>query len=145
MPSRVVVDASILLASVLTEQYSPNAEMMLATWHGQGRELCAPLLFQYEIVSTLRKRMYLNELTMDEAQARADLIFSQQIQYFHDHALLMRGLALAAQFKRPRAYDSQYLALAERLGCEFWTTDERLYNTVRDALPWVRGLHETTP
>ncbi len=45
---------------------------------------------------------------------------------------------IALRLNQPRAYDAQYLAVAEREGCEFWTTDRRLYNSVNDALPWVR-------
>jgi predicted nucleic acid-binding protein len=26
------------------------------------------------------------------------------------------------------------------LGCELWTADERLYNAVKDELPWVKWL-----
>lgn len=37
-------------------------------------------------------------------------------------------------------HDAHYLALAQTLDCEFWTADERLYNAVRDQLPWVRWL-----
>ncbi len=38
------------------------------------------------------------------------------------------------------SYDAHYLALAEHLGCEFWTADKRLHNAVHEKLPWVRGL-----
>lgn len=51
-----------------------------------------------------------------------------------------RAWQLATQFKRPTAYDAYYLSLAEYLECEFWTGDERLYNAVRDELPWVKWL-----
>jgi predicted nucleic acid-binding protein len=47
---------------------------------------------------------------------------------------------LAKKFDRPAAYDSHYLALAEMLGCELWTGDRRLYNAVKDELPWVKWL-----
>jgi predicted nucleic acid-binding protein len=47
-----------------------------------------------------------------------------------DEALLKRGYELAAELNRPTAYDSQYLALAERLSCDFWTADERIFNSV---------------
>jgi predicted nucleic acid-binding protein len=33
-----------------------------------------------------------------------------------------------------------YLALAKLRGCEFWTTDERLYKAVRHDLTWVKWL-----
>ena len=52
--------------------------------------------------------------------------------------------SLAARFNRPAAYDAHYLALAEMMNCEFWTADRRLFNVVKDELPWVRwlGKHE---
>ena len=52
----------------------------------------------------------------------------------------LRILELASQFKLPARYDAHYLALAEREQCEFWTADERLYNSVKDQLSWVRFM-----
>lgn len=51
----------------------------------------------------------------------------------------------ASRFAQPAAYDAHYLALAEREGCEYWTADQRLWNTVKAALPWVRWLGNYTP
>ena len=145
MPSRVVVDASVLLASVLKETYTPQAQIVLSQWNEMEQEICAPLLLQYEIVATMRRRVYVNDLTTEEARKRADLILALEITYFHDRSLLMRGFEIATELNRPRAYDSQYLALAERLDCEFWTADERLVNSVQNTYPWVRGLHQIMP
>jgi predicted nucleic acid-binding protein len=47
-------------------------------------------------------------------------------------------IELASQFNLAATYDAHYLALAERENCEFWTADERLYNSVRDRFSWVR-------
>ena len=33
--------------------------------------------------------------------------------------------------------DAHYLALAQRLGAEFWTADRRLVQAVQATLPWV--------
>jgi len=52
---------------------------------------------------------------------------------------------LATHFNRPTAYDAHYLALAEMLGCEFWTADRRLYNAVKEELPWVKWLSDFRP
>jgi len=57
-----------------------------------------------------------------------------------DDALLKRGYVLAEEFNRPTAYDAQYLALAERLACEFWTADERLFNAVTARFASIRWL-----
>jgi predicted nucleic acid-binding protein len=38
------------------------------------------------------------------------------------------------------AYDVHYLALAELLGCELWTADEKFFNSVKKKKPQVRLL-----
>jgi len=52
---------------------------------------------------------------------------------------------MATRLNLPAAYDAYYLALAEMLGCEFWTADKKLCNTVKDSLPWVKFLGEYQP
>ncbi len=39
-----------------------------------------------------------------------------------------------------RAYDAQYMALAVRLDCEFWTADERLVNSTQEQFSRIRWL-----
>jgi predicted nucleic acid-binding protein len=51
-----------------------------------------------------------------------------------------RAWQLAADFNRPTAYDTHYLALAEHFGCPFWTADQKLFNAVRENLAWVNFL-----
>ncbi len=55
-------------------------------------------------------------------------------------------MALAHQLRRPTTYDCYYLALAERYQCELWTGDQRFYNAVKDAIPWVKWIgNDPTP
>lgn len=54
--------------------------------------------------------------------------------------MLMQAYQFSARFNRPRAYDAQYLAVAERLGCDFWIVYERLFNAVREQFPGIRWL-----
>lgn len=58
------------------------------------------------------------------------------------YVVLDSGILLATEYNRPTAYDAQYLALAERLSCEFWTVDERLFNGVKDRFSAIRWLGE---
>ena len=39
-------------------------------------------------------------------------------------------------------YDSWYLYVAERAGCEFWTADQKLYNAMKDKVSFVRWLED---
>lgn len=55
---------------------------------------------------------------------------------------VLRAVELASDLGLPAVYDAHYLALAERMGCELWTADERLWNSVRTSLSWVRWIGE---
>jgi len=79
-------------------------------------------------------------LTQAAAEKGIDQIFSQAIMLHFDDALLRRAFEIATQLNRPTAYDSQYLAVAESLGCEFWTVDEKFYNAAHDRFSWVRWV-----
>jgi len=64
------------------------------------------------------------------------------VRLVYPEGLHQRAWELARRFNRSQAYDSHYLALAELLGLELWTADDRLYNTVKDALPWVKRFDD---
>jgi predicted nucleic acid-binding protein len=130
MASQVVADSGIFLATVLAESLSEKADQLLQQWDQQQLQVAAPVLLQYEIIAVMRKHVYREVLTAAEAAAKRDvlLMVARTIRFEVDEELLRR------------AYDSQYLALAERFGCDFWTADERLYNAVYQDLPWVHWL-----
>jgi len=67
------------------------------------------------------------------------------VELHEDDALLKSAYELAEEFNRSRAYDAQYLALAQRFSCDFWTADERLFNAVKDRFPGIRWLGNSNP
>lgn len=144
MAALVVVDSGILLSTVLIEKYTQTAQSLVRHWNKNKIQLAAPILFQYEIVAVVRRSVYQKRLTLEEAARVRDRLLSYGVQFHLDDLLLKRAFELATQFNRPTAYDSQYLAVAERLGCEFWTADERLYNAVTGQLNWVKWVGNFT-
>ena len=79
----------------------------------------------YELIAVSRKAAYQGHVTAEEGLVARDQLLSYPVILHFDDALLKRGYELAEEFNRPTAYDAQYLALAERMACDFWTTDER--------------------
>jgi predicted nucleic acid-binding protein len=144
MASWVVADSNVLLSNVLVETYSAKAEKLLRSWQAQSIRLAAPSLIWYEIVAVVRNHVFRGVLTQDSAIKVRDLLLSKSIRLMLDDALLRRGYELATQFNHPTAYDAQYLAVAERLQCEFWTADEKLFNSIKQNLSWAKWLGNFT-
>jgi predicted nucleic acid-binding protein len=65
-----------------------------------------------------------------------------QLHVVHNDEMHVRALDIERRFPERKAYDSHFLALADLLGCELWTSDKRLYNRVGTRLPWVKLVDE---
>jgi predicted nucleic acid-binding protein len=142
----VVADSGIFLAMALKETYSNQAVSLVSFWAEQDIKVAAPTLFRYEIIAVIRKSVFRNLISSQEAaQRQSSLLASTQgVTFMIDDNLLKRSYELATQLNRPTAYDSQYLAVAERLGCEFWTADQKLFNAVTGTLSWVKWIGNYT-
>ncbi len=140
MTSQICVDAGILLKLVLQEPDSHLAEALWQSWVSDGVQPVAPQLFPFEVTAVLRKLTHRQILQPDLAakMLATALAIDVSLQTFDD--IHNRAWQLAAEFNRPTAYDTHYLALAEHLDCPFWTADQRLFNAVSQKLDWVHFL-----
>jgi len=145
MSSQLCVDASFALKLVLEEEDSDRAHALWASWVDDDLEIIAPCHLAFETISVIRNHVYRGEISAEAGRGAFEAIQAQGIRLLHPDTLLERAWELAQQFNRPTAYDACYLALGEIAGCEVWTADRRLYNAVRDTLPWVRWLGEYVP
>jgi len=134
-----------MLSTYLPEKYSPQAVALLEEWTRQQTQIAAPALIKYEFVSALRKSVARKVISADYAANSRDELLAHEIHLMLDDDLLRRAYELATQLNRPNAYDAQYLAVAERLNCEFWTADQRLFNAVNSHLAWVKWVGSFTP
>ena len=137
-----VIDANILAAIVLPLPYSEQATQKIVAWKRAGAELLAPVLLEYEIVAILRKAVVAQWLTTDLAVEAMGRILSLNIQCLTPTAHLHeRALRWADRLGHSKAYDPQYLALAEQEGIAFWTADRRLANGAQQAgAQWVHWI-----
>jgi predicted nucleic acid-binding protein len=140
MNSAICVDASILIKLLVEEENSDLARSLWQSWLDAGIERVAPPLLIYEIIAVLRKQVYRGLITAQEGDEAFNLAQDAPVSLLAPSGLHRLAWEFAKRFNRPTAYDSHYLALAELLNCAFWTADERLFNTVKIELPWVRWL-----
>lgn len=137
MTSWIVIDSGVLIASVVEETYTQQADALLAWIGSQSLMMAAPTLLRYEVTATLRKLTHRGSITATDGQRLLKQLLATPIDLMINDALIERAYALATEHGLPLAYDAQYLAVAERLDCALWTFDSRLFNTVHKQLPWV--------
>ena len=114
---------------------------MVDQWQRAGYQLCAPTLWAYEITSTITKMVHFGQLSSASSRKFLRLAYRLGVELIApDEEQLVKAYAWTLQLQHAAAYDSFYLALAETLGCEFWTIDKRLVNAV--ARPWMRLVEE---
>ena len=139
MTTCLVVDASFTFRLLISSPMQPAYQEQARQWIGEGLELVAPSLWLYEMTSALSKVVRYGDL--DPSEAREALALTHQLGVrllLPDEALTRSAFEWTVRLGRGAAYDSFYVALAERLGCEPWTADQRLRNAVD--LPWACGI-----
>jgi len=139
----VCIDASLFLAWLLAEKHDKAALNLLSNWSRDGLELVSAPLFHAEVTSVLRNKVYFRKLPIEQAE-NAFLLYQQfDISCkISDLEIQKKAWKLAKALDLPRAYDKQYLAVAELEGCELWTSDKRLYNSCYGKNKRIRWIGE---
>jgi predicted nucleic acid-binding protein len=136
----VCVDASLVLALLIPEEYSSQAQSLWSGWLREAVTIFGPPLLYAEVPSVLRQAVFFNRVSPDEGEAAFQVFCDMNIAVSATPDLHTRAWKLAKELHRPRVYDSFYLAAAQAEGCDLWTADRRLVNSVN--LPWVRWLED---
>lgn len=136
-----VLDASGAAAFALTdEKHHKAARACLTALGAQGTVFIAPPLFESEIDSILRRRVYLETLTPQAAIAALRIVDALQVRIIYDVGTRALARTIGEQLNQVRVYDATYAALAQSRGCDLWTADERFYNSAGAAFPFVRFI-----
>ena len=142
----ICVDASVAVKWLLREERSDQAYALYYAAVLDNEPIVAPPLLPLEITNVLRHRMRAEGgPSLVQATALLDTFLAFAIDYHNPPGLHQRALALADAHGLPAAYDAHYLALAEHLGCDFWTDDRRLLRQVGENLAFVRSLADAEP
>lgn len=145
MNSPVCVDASLVIRTLVWGPYTDEAVALLESWRRKNTSLIAPALLAFEVTSTLRRYVYLKQITADQGERAFEKFQRIEIRLSQRKGIFPLAWELAKRFNRPRAYDTSYLAYARLNDSEFWTADEKLHNAVKDELDWVRWIGDYSP
>ena len=138
----MIVDASVVLKGFFRdEEEHGEAQALIRAYAQQGIELLAPTLLPYEVTNAVLQALKRDHIGLEKG--REILTTFQELGIPTAEVPWQRTLELARTCARS-AYDGAYLALAEETGSVLVTGDRRLYNAVKDRLPWVLWIEDYT-
>ncbi len=144
MKRAIVVDASVAIKWFLSEIHSDEARLILRSkW-----EVWAPDLIWVEFASTLRKKIRLKEVNVQEAEGILKDFMRFPLQTYSSKFLLNSAWQLT-HVSGATIYDSLYLALANSRRCFLVTADKKFYEsiinnkgTTNSKIIWVEDVGE---
>lgn len=142
MNGYVVVDASLAIKWVLKEPYAEEALALASEWAATETKPVAPCLLLVEATNVLHRRAALGHISPSQAGQLLTGFLNMGIEVRESPQIHLRAFELAQELQRPAVYDTHYLALADILGCDLWTADERFFNSVKERQPRVKWLGE---
>jgi predicted nucleic acid-binding protein len=134
--STICVDASLVVRLFVVPPDEWIRELW-GRWRRDRQQLVAPILLRFEVTNALYRYQKAGMISSSATKDALNSALALPIQFYSDVDLHESALMMAGRFALPAAYDAHYLALAERHGAAFFTTDRRLVNAVQSALPWV--------
>lgn len=134
----VVLDASVILKWLVTEEGSEHA-LRIRDAHLSGTEhIVVPSLLFYEVANVLR---YNNELPDEELITLFEALNNLELTAVHPSFAELEETMVYARQKEASVYDASYVVLAKRLGCQLITADAALADKVNE--PFVKTLHSS--
>lgn len=139
----MIIDASVVLRGFFPDEEGHTKAQALIRAYAQGEiELRAPTLLPYEVTNAVLQAIRRERIAPGKGQEI--LTAFQGLSIPTANVSLQQTLELARTHDRS-AYDGAYLALAEQTGSKLVTGDRRLYNAVKDRLPWVLWIEDYAP
>ena len=136
---KFVLDASIVVKWLNPhEPLADKANLIRDDYERGVVSLLVPTFWEYEVANGLNKAVARGHLTETEGREAVALLLALPAQK-EPLPPPQESYELARRYQRS-VYDSWYVHLAEKMGCEFWTADHKLYNALKDTVSWVRWL-----
>jgi predicted nucleic acid-binding protein len=138
---KLVLEASVAIKWVNPHEPLADKAILIRDDYERGYvSLVVPTFWDYEIANGLNKAVARGQLSAEEGREALTLLLAIHTQKVPLPSP-QDSYALARRYQRS-VYDSWYVSLAEKIGCDFWTADQKLYNALKDTIPWIRCLSD---
>lgn len=139
----MIVDASVVLRGFFPDEEGHARAQALIRAYAQGEiELHAPTLLPYEVTNAVLQAIRRDRISPEKG--REILTAFEGLGIPTADVSWQQTLELARTYGQS-AYDGACLALAEESESKLVTGDRRLYNVVKDRLPWVLWIEDCVP
>ncbi len=138
----VTVDASLALKWVLDEEFSAQADALFTDSVVAGKSIEAPPLWRGEVTNAIYQKERRGLIASVEADATLQRLLAFPVKLTTVDNLYSRALTFARDHDLPATYDAQYIVLAQILGAELWTADQKLARSLPPSVSWVRWIGE---
>jgi predicted nucleic acid-binding protein len=135
-----VLDASAALKWQFEDEEVTSVAMGLLEDFIDGKiELISPTLFTYEILNAINVAINRKRIEEEDGYHALNYITSLGIELKSFHDLVEPAFHIARQYGLS-PYDCAYMALADKEKCDFFTGDKKLFNSIKNHLPWVKWI-----
>jgi predicted nucleic acid-binding protein len=137
---RIVVDASVALKWYLDdEEHGQKALGLLDKYISDELVILAPSLLGYELINGLIIAGKRGRIKEENILKAIDGFMNLEIELKNMLHLYPKMIEFCKTYNRS-AYDASYLAVAGEDSTDLITSDEGLYNAVKNDLKWVKWL-----
>lgn len=142
----IVLDASVVVPLMVSHPFSQAAERCFRYWKREYYQILSPCFMPVEVVSVLRQAVYGRKLNPQQALEAVDILMAMGIELVMPGSELHQSaLRWAERLGQSKAYDAQYIALAEQRGAELWSADQRLVNALQtQGAGWAHWIGEVS-
>jgi predicted nucleic acid-binding protein len=135
-----VLDATVALKWQFEDEEVTSAAMALLEDFIEDKiELITPTLFPYEILNAINVAISRKRIEEEAGYRAINYITSLRIKLSSFDDLIGPTFYMARHY-RLSPYDCAYITLAEKEKCDFFTGDRKLFDSVKNYLPWVRWI-----
>jgi len=139
MTPALVLDTSVVIKWFHQEEILAGRALALRSSFLDGRiRIAAPTLLAYELANVLGSK---GDLTAENVQEAVQSLFDMDLDWEPPTPGLLRRAVAVARDLDLSVYEGSFAALAEAIGAQFVTADERLARRLA-ALPFVSYLGE---
>ena len=132
--ANLVIDSSVAVKWFVAEPHSTEARRILDDYQKGTTSFLAPDLINAEFGNVIWKKQIFQGLDAADAQDIINKFRALQFTLTSTTSLLDEAYKIAVKHRRT-VYDSLYLALSLRKGCQYVTADEKFVNAVSALFP----------